>query len=89
MLSPDSSVTPTNEDVAKDSDVDEEEEVVLPRKESPRRHSIAICQTGEHYSSQPVKNCHTCTEYIYAFDYYYYYYIFLVMKPRMPQKHPN
>ncbi len=54
MLSPESSVTPTNEDVARQSDVEEEyNDGALPRQESPRRHSIAICQTSDFCSSQP------------------------------------
>ncbi|XP_071786023.1 protein spire homolog 1-like isoform X1 [Asterias amurensis] len=55
MLSPESSVTPTNEDVARQSDVEDEtkDEEALPRGESPRRHSIAICQTSDLYSGQP------------------------------------
>ena len=62
MLSPESSVTPTNEDVARQSDVEDEikEEEALPRGESPRRHSIAICQTSDLYSGQPVRSRPLC-----------------------------
>ncbi|XP_022092082.1 protein spire homolog 1-like isoform X2 [Acanthaster planci] len=58
LLSPDSSVTPINDsDIARDSDIDEKQEEAeddqMPKQESPRRHSIAICQTLPQFSSHP------------------------------------